>query len=232
MRVARLPSAVVEPVDRYLAARGRILDLLAAHPDREAVPVPGTPGWTVHDVVAHLAGLVSDANAGRLEGAGSPPWTAAQIEARRDTALADVLAEWERELPPFVAAMQERPTLAFVFDVLVHEHDLRGALGLQGPGDPDAVDWSLQPLVGRLGSRLEKDGGPAVRIVSGDTEWTLGPGEPAATVEVPRFELFRAVFGRRSAAQVRGWPWDGDPTPYLEHLNVFGLLPAEDVVEG
>ena len=48
---------------------------------------------------------------------------------------------------------------------------------------------------------------------------------------MPRWELFRTLFGRRSAGQVLAYAWAGDPSPYLPLLNVFGPLPEADVVE-
>lgn len=60
----------------YAAARLRICDLVR---DVEGdTPVPGTPEWTVHDVIGHLRGIVEDALGGNLEGAPSPPWTEAR----------------------------------------------------------------------------------------------------------------------------------------------------------
>ena len=45
-----------------------------------------------------------------------------------------------------------------------------------------------------------------------------------ATVSTTEFELFRALAGRRSRAQVEGYDWTGDRTPYLDVLCVFGPL--------
>ncbi|MGH9185422.1 MAG: hypothetical protein ACRD0U_06370, partial [Acidimicrobiales bacterium] len=39
--------------------------------------------------------------------------------------------------------------------------------------------------------------------------------EPVGTLEAPAFELFRALTGRRSAAQIRSLGWTVDPDPYL-----------------
>jgi uncharacterized protein (TIGR03083 family) len=113
------------------------------------------------------------------------------------------------------------------FDVLVHEHDIRGALGLAGPSDEEMVDSVLQLTVDRLGERIPS----ALRIKAATTEWVVGPGEPAATVTTDSYELFRALFGRRSDAQVLAWDWEGDGKPYLDELSFFGPLPDKDVVE-
>ena len=49
-------------------------------------------------------------------------------------------------------------------------------------------------------------------------EWWLGTSDApdALVVEVPVDELFRTLAGRRSAEQVRGWDWSGDPEPVIE----------------
>jgi hypothetical protein len=47
-----------------------------------ATTVPGSPDWTVHDVLAHLAGGPADALAGRMEGAPGPEWTARHVGER------------------------------------------------------------------------------------------------------------------------------------------------------
>src|SRR5207245_2381392 len=41
------------------------------------------------------------------------------------------------------------------------------------------------------------------------------PGDLVARVEASRFELFRAVTGRRTAAEVAGYGWDRDPDAEL-----------------
>jgi hypothetical protein len=44
-------------------------------------------------------------------------------------------------------------------------------------------------------------------------------------------EWFRALFGRRSAAQILTYEWDDDPEPYFGIMNLFGALPSADVAE-
>jgi hypothetical protein len=55
---------------------------------------------------------------------------------------------------------------------------------------------------------------------------------PAGTLNVGQFELFRAVTGRRSAAQIRRFDWSVDAEPYLP---IFDLGPftirSTDLVE-
>ena len=44
---------------QHVAALSELAPTLT--PEQLATPVPGTPAWTVHDVLAHLAGVASDA---------------------------------------------------------------------------------------------------------------------------------------------------------------------------
>ncbi len=57
----------------YAASRNRISDLvLSSPPGAGANPCPATPGWTVHDVVAHLRGVTEDVRTGNLDGVATP----------------------------------------------------------------------------------------------------------------------------------------------------------------
>src|SRR6266540_3004199 len=73
-----------------------------------------------------------------------------------------------------------------------------------------------------LGQRLDQTGRPALLLRTGDREWVEGAGAPEAVLAAEPFELFRALSGRRSAAQVRALAWDGEPERYLE---VFAPYP-------
>ena len=45
--------------------------------------MPGTPEWTVHDLLAHLAAILSDIASGRLTSIPGSDDTKAQVEVRR-----------------------------------------------------------------------------------------------------------------------------------------------------
>ena len=53
-----------------------------------------------------------------------------------------------------------------------------------------------------------------------------------ATLDMSHFELFRALTGRRSTAQIARLGWSCDPTPYLAafEFGTFTTRPA-DLVE-
>src|SRR5436190_721300 len=154
-------------------------------------PAPATPGWRVHDVVAHLVGVSDDVVNGRLEGIASNPWTQAQVDKRAELGTADLLAEWEENGPAFEAMLAGVPSEIAgqaIFDAATHEHDLRHAIGAPGARESDAIavgwDWIIDART--------RGGGHALCFVIDGAEQVSGTGDVLARIEAPRFELFRA----------------------------------------
>jgi uncharacterized protein (TIGR03083 family) len=213
----------LDPSAAYRVVCRRVTEALAGLPaDRVGLAVPSCPAWTVHDTVAHLAGACTDILAGRLQDAGSPAWTAAQVDAGRGRPLDDLLAEWSGTGPQVAALLAGAPKVMgqVVLDGVSHEYDLREALGLPLPageadGDPvlpAAVDW----IAPRFVRNAEKTGLPPFRLVAGDRSWTFRDGgDPQATLTGTDLEVLRAVTGRLGLDQVRALHWDADPQPWL-----------------
>ena len=224
----------VTPAQMYAATRVRLTDLLRTlTPEQLEAVVPGTPLWTVLDVARHLAGVADDMGAGRIEGAATDPWTAAQVEARKDASLDEVLAEWEAKGPVVEKLLDEVGPAAnrLVIDVVTHEQDVRGAVGQPGGRDEPAADWSVQQLVAGVDFAIRRAGTGPLRIRGGSDEWIVGgEGEPVATVTAPAYELLRALIGRRSLAQIRGYEWEGDAESFVELLPIFPAA-ATDIIE-
>ncbi len=223
-----------DPGALYAGCRERITELVAGCSDEElARPVPACPGWSAHDVLAHLGGAVDDILAGNTEGVATEPWTAAQVDARRGVPTADIVARWN-ELAPLVEAgvsmAPERLQHLFVADASTHEHDLRAALGQPGDRDDGALLATLDWLLAGFDDAVGEAGLAALEVVSGGRSWVCGRGEPALVLEADPFELTRARMGRRSVAQLRALAWSGDPEPYLDLLPVFPPPPV-DLVE-
>jgi hypothetical protein len=59
----------------------------------------------------------------------------------------------------------------------------------------------------------------------------IGSGAPSAILRASRFELLRAMTGRRSQAQVRAFAWEGQADPERLLLAPFFQPPADDLVE-
>lgn len=218
----------------YADVQDRIVDLVAPLPAADlATMVPGTPRWTVQQLVAHVTGVCADVCDGRHdEGLATDVWTARQVAERQGRALAEVLAEWRARTPQLLELLATPQLVdATAFDILTHEHDLRGALGVAGPSDAAAIIGVSERVTGRLGHLATKAGLPALRLAYDGGEWICGEGAAATTGRASAMEWFRALFGRRSAAQILTYQWDGDPSPYFGFFNLFGPLPAADVAE-
>ena len=85
----------MDATEAYRATRDRITALLrGVDPEVADRRVPACPQWTVREVAAHLAGVCDDMLEGRLDGVATDGWTAAQVEARADRSLDEILDEW------------------------------------------------------------------------------------------------------------------------------------------
>lgn len=179
-----------------------LADLVRAlTPAQLDTPVPASPAWTAHEVVAHLAGGAADAVTGRMDGAPAPEWTARHVGERRHLPVDDLVEELLSHQGAVIVAAIDSPRPAIVWDIAVHHADLREAFGL---GEPPVSLW--RPVLDAVA--------PAM----------LGP-VGGTTEEVAPYELFRGLFSRRSRAQMRAW---GLPltSEQLDGICVFG--PRED----
>jgi uncharacterized protein (TIGR03083 family) len=138
----------------YEQTRQRIVDVIraATSTDEAAAsrPVPACPGWRVRDVLAHLSGNCTDVAAGNIADAGTDAWTAAQVDARRDLPLDELVAESNEAGPMLAAIVDDFPGRygeQMVADITVHEHDIRGALGMPGARDSRSLDVGLDFLL-------------------------------------------------------------------------------------
>ena len=163
--------------------------------------VPATPDWTVHDVLAHLAGSPADLLADRMDGAPSAAWTARHVDERAARSVDELVAELQGSVDAVIATLEGNDSPAIVWNCAVHHADLHEALGKGAP--PEAM-W--RPVLEAIAPRML--------------------GESAEAVgEVPDYELFRAFFSRRSRTQMTGWGTTLDPAR-LDELCIFG--PRDD----
>jgi uncharacterized protein (TIGR03083 family) len=208
----------------YREARERIITM-AGQLDAEQLDtaVPACPRWTVRQLLAHLAGGTADVVNGNLAGAPGDEWTAAQVNARAGRSVAELTAEWAENGPRWeeIARRAEHPSYLIrnpYLDTGVHEADLRGALGLGRP-PADIVLALIDSALPRVAEDFDDLG--LVTVITPDREYRLGSGEAQATVRVDTYELSRAVFGRRSRAQIEAWDWTGSPGPFADRLPVL-----------
>src|SRR4051794_21016542 len=226
------PEATAE---LYAEAQDRIVHLVRdIAPDDAGRTVPGTPRWTVHDLIAHLAGTPSDIVAGTLTSVPGPEDTARQVAARREASIPDILEEWVENTPPILELARAGLIPApLAIDAITHEQDLRGALHAAHLDDDAALRFAVTGYSIGLSRRIKSAGLPALRLrdPARGFDATCGEGDPAATVSTTEFELFRTLAGRRSRAQADGYDWTGDRTPYPDVLCVFGPLSERDIAD-
>lgn len=215
---------------QYGAVRERVTALVAdLSEEQAATPVPACPGWTVHDLVAHLSGAAVDIVGGNLDGVGSPPWTAAQVDARRDVPIPELLATWAEVSPQLEDGLRAFGGLLAslgVADAWNHEQDLRGALGAPGGADPAAEHTAIVGYGTLAGNAFTAAGVAPLRVEAGDVSFVTGEGDPGATVIGSPYELARAVSGRRTGPQLHALTWEGDAEPYIRVLADMGPTEA------
>ncbi|MDQ3877155.1 MAG: maleylpyruvate isomerase family mycothiol-dependent enzyme [Actinomycetota bacterium] len=221
----------------YRETRSRISDLVLSPAVDGTVVVPATPEWTIKDVVGHLTGVCEDILAGNIAGAPSEPWTAAQVERARDIPLQDLIDRWDAaasQVEPLTPMFPDRTANQWVADVVSHEHDLRGALDAPGARDSAAVEVACDFLARAFLDSCERDAtAPPLEIVTDGASWATGGNDSFSTrLTAPRFELMRALTGRRSLAQIKLLDWEGDPEPYLGAFRWGPFRPrSEDLLE-
>jgi uncharacterized protein (TIGR03083 family) len=218
----------------WSAAQARVLALVESlDEDDLARRVPATPDWTVKDLFAHMTGVGASALDGDVHPE-SEEWTAGHVRERSDISARAVADEWLRIGPQIEELARSAPredAVGLVADVVIHEQDLRGAVGEPGARDDEGMRVTADFLAAGLGQKLAGAGLDPLRLEADGWSATAGEGEPAARVRGSVFELVRTITGRRSAAQASRLEWDGNPEPYLAELSLFGSLRESDLVE-
>jgi uncharacterized protein (TIGR03083 family) len=204
----------------YDAARRRIISLATGgDPD---TPVDACPGWTVRDVVAHLACGLGDFTEQRFEGVEDGSWGERHVHDRRGRSMGELLVEWERNFQVAEGLFDSPMGAVLIAEIVSHEHDIRTALGQPGERDNVAVRAALTRPLQELDRRLRARHLPALRITLEHGDRVVGEGEPAGGLRTSSFELLRVLGGRRNEDQVRALDWDADPGPWLPALSLFG----------
>jgi len=193
----------VEIARLYRDAQRSFVELVASFDaDDWATPVPCTPGWTAHDVLSHVAGVTDDVINGRVDGAATEPWTAAQVERWRGTPRSELIEQWNHQTAQvadaFEAIGERRPPV----DCHMHEHDVRQAIDRPGERNSEIVTTMVRIIADEWQGRPIE-----IRFADGSTLVTAGTGTPRQLSGVTQFDIARSYMGRRSGAQVEAWAW-------------------------
>lgn len=193
----------------YRDARLRFMALV--NDDNGTTPVPATPLWDIHDVLAHVAGAMEDVKNGNMDGVTTDPWTAAQVERGKTKTVTQLLAQWEEDAPPteaFLSTPDGATAYLAVVDLHTHLADISTALGVPVSIPDELLSWICPKLLESFQDKVAKDGLPPVEV------------------SAPNIEIFRGRLGRRTEDEVRAYDWSADPTPYLDSWFIFGRAQA------
>jgi uncharacterized protein (TIGR03083 family) len=194
----------------YPEVRRGIRALLDGREGLDVRPVPACPEWTVTDLLGHLTGIAERV----LERhGGTPPPAPAPPD------VPGLLDRWDamgEELDGLLAEAGGRSGEIMVMDAYTHELDLRAALGVAPPDEHLAWAPSFEVLVRGFSGSVAGRGLRALRVRStGGSEWTAGYGRATASLTAPAHDLYRALAGRRSPAQLAVLDWSEAPEPWL-----------------
>lgn len=203
----------------YREAQSSFVELARSLSEEQwEAPSPCTPGWAARDLLSHAAGVAIDIVEGNVEGAATPPWTAAQVQRWRDVAVDELIDRWNQALDQTAEAIEFIGEARPIVDCHTHEHDLRCAIGSSGNRDSELVDWIADRFVAiPAGRAIDLD------FVGGVQRRVEGPGGAIGLSGVTAFELARSRLGRRSSDQVRAYAWS-EPVPdeVLDGWFLFG----------
>jgi len=215
--------------DDLSAEQDRLAQILSGLTDAQWLSESGASGWTVSDVVLHLAqseeGVVTAAAGGTgltgTAGADVDDWAAAMVAAER-AAPAVVFARWQRARAEALAALRAAPAaepLQWVVTAMkpatlattrlaehwAHGLDITGPLGI---GFPDTarlrhIAWLATRTLPYALARTGASAGPVrVSLTSpdGDDRWSFGPDDAASVISGPAGAFCRVAAQRLAPA--------------------------------
>ena len=183
----------MDAIFEWVQAQQRVIDLVEPLTAEQAdTTVPACPDWTVRDLLSHMVGLDADVLDGDEPDDHNEEWTKAQVAARVDRDVTALIEEWTALTEPLRAWMAENTTRP-LGDVVIHEQDLRGALGVTGAQDTEGLE-SLRDTIRRTARRRRC-------------------GTSAAGSDRGRLDVGFARAGRRRRGDDRGVGLRPDPCP-------------------
>ncbi|KAA0118466.1 maleylpyruvate isomerase family mycothiol-dependent enzyme [Mycolicibacterium sp. P9-22] len=175
-----------------------IADLEGLTEHQWAQPSP-CPGWTVHDVVAHL---VDVAESTRLGFARDMVKAGFDFDRQNDRGIARAKAATPAQTLRRLTKAATRtstpiaPIDTRIVEEVVHGEDIRRPLGLHRDYPPEAIERSLRQQIRtstKFGGAKELVAG--VRLVATDTDLTIGAGREVSGTAI---ELLLACSGRNN----------------------------------
>ncbi|HEU5302959.1 MAG TPA: maleylpyruvate isomerase N-terminal domain-containing protein [Acidimicrobiia bacterium] len=214
----------------YLAVRDRMCAAIEAMPPADAEKVvPACPDWTVHDLLAHQTSMPVAILAGDIPTGDPNGWIQGLVDARRDTSIDELLAEWRNDDAALGGLVANVGIL--VGDLVAHEGDLTGALGMVADRTAPESEAMLPGALAGLSGPVTEAGLGSIEVRHDDRSWRSHDAEPGWSFEADPWEAFRALTSRRTADELRAAPHTGDVEPYLAVLDAHLPLPTASLGE-
>jgi hypothetical protein len=156
-------------------------------------------------------------------------WIDKILTDRADSSLDDLATEWVGANDTINEMVNGGGAVLFD-DLVVHEHDLRGALGLPDHSALDAaisVPRSLDSCV----AALETAGLGSIEVRSGSDIWRSHDAEPGWVLEVTPWEAVRVLHSRRTADELRALGGSDTIEAYIAVLDAHLPLPVVSLNE-
>ena len=192
--------------------------------------VAATEAWTVHDVVAHQVGVVTDVNAGNLDGIGTDALDRgpgrgaprASRSPRPDRRVGAGRAAVRGDASPRSAGRRPRsrsPTSGTT------SRTCGARSAIEGGRDLVAEQLAIEGYCAvHAPASSPRPGCAPLRLRAGVDEWVVRRGRARRRRSSPsRTSSPGSICGRRTAEQMRAYLWDGDPEPYVALLAATNL---------
>ena len=214
----------------YDATRTRMLELArTAGSDALGATVPACPDWTALQLITHCVSMPAALGAGDFPSGDINEWIDKILTDRSGASLDELADEWVGANDT-IAGMVNGGGAVLFDDLVVHEHDLRAALGIPDHSALDAtisVPRSLDSCV----SALEEAGLGSIEVRSGSDVWRSHDAEPGWVLEVSPWEAVRVLYSRRTADELRSLGGSDNIDAYIAVLDAHLPLPVVSLNE-
>jgi len=203
----------------YAQARSALVAQVRRLPvEATQAPVPTCPGWSVKDVISHVAGLVADLLDGAQPPLGTDEMTARQVVERAHLDLTEVCDEWVANRAAFAdfLAANARYGLGLAADLAVHAHDIAAAVDSVDQPSDEATRSACHRYVPLLQERVAERVDTALTVTVDDLVWEPTAGATALSLTTAPTDFLLGVTGRRTRRNVEQLNWNGDPRAVLD----------------
>jgi hypothetical protein len=213
----------------YDTVRARVIELVGAvDADEAARVVPACPDWSVHDLVAHLSCMSAALADGDVPSGDVAAWLDSMIVRGRAMSIPEMAAAWPGvdRLAPFLAG-----DALLLVDLVVHEHDLRAALGRPGERTGAEQAVALRGALANLDGAFVAAGLGAIEVRDGRDVWRSRDAAVGWTLAVGPWEATRLLESRRTLDEIFATPGGGGGPEYAAVLDAHQPLPSTSLGE-